>query len=101
MIDGPGLSKGSGVHIYLHAVNLMESVIFPTVFLSPQEIYAPLTVVADGCFSKFRKSLVSGKVKISSHFVGCLMKVRWKCLKEIQALRMHPKYCMFIFLEMK
>ncbi|KAB5532981.1 hypothetical protein PHYPO_G00126300 [Pangasianodon hypophthalmus] len=39
-----------------------------------KEIHAPLTVVADGCFSKFRKSLMSGKVKVSSHFVGCLMK---------------------------
>ncbi|XP_053467268.1 squalene monooxygenase [Ictalurus furcatus] len=39
-----------------------------------KEMHAPLTVVADGCFSKFRKSLISGKVKISSHFVGCLMK---------------------------
>lgn len=36
-------------------------------------IHAALTVVADGCFSKFRKSLVSGKAHISSHFVGCLM----------------------------
>jgi 2-polyprenyl-6-methoxyphenol hydroxylase-like FAD-dependent oxidoreductase len=40
-----------------------------------QEIHAGLTVVADGCFSKFRKSLVSGKAQISSHFVGCIMKV--------------------------
>ncbi|KAI4873119.1 hypothetical protein NFI96_015540 [Prochilodus magdalenae] len=39
-----------------------------------KEIYAPLVVVADGCFSKFRKNLVSGKVKVSSHFVGCIMK---------------------------
>uniref|UniRef100_A0A8C9U8T1 Squalene monooxygenase n=1 Tax=Scleropages formosus TaxID=113540 RepID=A0A8C9U8T1_SCLFO len=39
-----------------------------------KEIHAPLTVVADGCFSKFRKNLVSNKVKISSHFVGCIMK---------------------------
>ncbi|XP_043973071.1 squalene monooxygenase [Gambusia affinis] len=39
-----------------------------------KEIHAGLTVVADGCFSKFRKSLVSGKARISSHFVGCLMK---------------------------
>ncbi|XP_033837657.1 squalene monooxygenase [Periophthalmus magnuspinnatus] len=37
-------------------------------------IHAALTVVADGCFSKFRKSLVSGKAHVSSHFVGCLMK---------------------------
>ncbi|XP_063054153.1 squalene monooxygenase [Engraulis encrasicolus] len=44
------------------------------------KIHAPLTVVADGCFSKFRKSLGSGKVKISSHFVGCIMKdsPQWK-----------------------
>ncbi|XP_051722201.1 squalene monooxygenase [Ctenopharyngodon idella] len=39
-----------------------------------KEIHAPLTIVADGCFSKFRKNLVSGKVKVSSHFVGCIMK---------------------------
>ncbi|KAM4633218.1 LOW QUALITY PROTEIN: squalene monooxygenase [Polymixia lowei] len=39
-----------------------------------KEIHAALTVVADGCFSKFRKSLVSGKAHTSSHFVGCLMK---------------------------
>uniref|UniRef100_A0A672HFS3 Squalene monooxygenase n=1 Tax=Salarias fasciatus TaxID=181472 RepID=A0A672HFS3_SALFA len=39
-----------------------------------KEIHAALTVVADGCFSKFRKNLVSGKAHISSHFVGCLMK---------------------------
>ncbi|XP_071374789.1 squalene monooxygenase isoform X2 [Centroberyx affinis] len=39
-----------------------------------KEIHAGLTVVADGCFSKFRKSLGSGKAHTSSHFVGCLMK---------------------------
>ncbi|KAJ8291065.1 hypothetical protein GJAV_G00020980 [Gymnothorax javanicus] len=39
-----------------------------------KELRAPLTVVADGCFSKFRKNLVSGKVKTSSHFIGCIMK---------------------------
>ncbi|XP_061633053.1 squalene monooxygenase isoform X2 [Phyllopteryx taeniolatus] len=39
-----------------------------------KEVHAALTVVADGCFSKFRKSLVSGKAHVSSHFVGCLMK---------------------------
>ncbi|KAM9806218.1 squalene monooxygenase [Syngnathus typhle] len=39
-----------------------------------KEVHAALTVVADGCFSKFRKSLVSGKAHTSSHFVGCLMK---------------------------
>nr|XP_020467248.1 squalene monooxygenase [Monopterus albus] len=39
-----------------------------------KEIHAALTVVADGCFSKFRKTLISGRANISSHFVGCLMK---------------------------
>ncbi|XP_047455660.1 squalene monooxygenase [Mugil cephalus] len=39
-----------------------------------KEIHAPLTVVADGCFSKFRKSLISGKARTSSHFVGFIMK---------------------------
>ncbi|XP_034553797.1 squalene monooxygenase [Notolabrus celidotus] len=39
-----------------------------------KEVSAALTVVADGCFSKFRKSLVNEKAKTSSHFVGCLMR---------------------------
>ncbi|XP_061294600.1 squalene monooxygenase isoform X1 [Bos javanicus] len=38
-----------------------------------KELHAPLTVVADGLFSKFRKNLISNKVSISSHFVGFLM----------------------------
>lgn len=39
-----------------------------------KELHAPLTIVADGLFSKFRKNLVSNKVSVSSHFVGFLMK---------------------------
>ncbi|NWU91963.1 ERG1 monooxygenase, partial [Upupa epops] len=39
-----------------------------------KELHAPLTVVADGLFSKFRKHLVSSKVTVSSHFVGCILK---------------------------
>ncbi|XP_078396087.1 squalene monooxygenase [Cetorhinus maximus] len=39
-----------------------------------KELHCPLTVVADGHFSKFRKSLVKSKVDVSSHFVGCIMK---------------------------
>nr|XP_056710381.1 squalene monooxygenase [Euleptes europaea] len=39
-----------------------------------KELRAPLTVVADGLFSKFRKNLVSNKVKVPSHFVGCVLK---------------------------
>ncbi|XP_070248834.1 squalene monooxygenase [Myotis yumanensis] len=38
-----------------------------------KELHAPLTVVADGLFSKFRKNLISSKVSVSSHFVGFLM----------------------------
>ncbi|CAG5121073.1 unnamed protein product [Candidula unifasciata] len=37
------------------------------------QIYAPLTFVVDGCFSKFRKELVKEQVKVTSHFVGLLM----------------------------
>lgn len=37
------------------------------------EVKAPLTVVADGCFSKFRKTLVSMEPKTVSHFVGVVM----------------------------
>ncbi|KAF4100726.1 hypothetical protein G5714_018922 [Onychostoma macrolepis] len=39
-----------------------------------QRLRAPLTVVADGCFSKFRQSLGSERVQICSNFVGCIMK---------------------------
>lgn len=39
-----------------------------------KELSSPLTVVADGHFSKFRKNLVKTKVSVSSHFVGFLMK---------------------------
>ncbi|XP_044149158.1 LOW QUALITY PROTEIN: squalene monooxygenase [Bufo gargarizans] len=39
-----------------------------------KELRAPLTVVADGLFSKFRKDLITGNVKVSSHFVGCILK---------------------------
>lgn len=38
-----------------------------------KELHAPLTVVADGLFSKFRKNLISSKVSVSSHFVGFLL----------------------------
>ncbi|XP_075067823.1 squalene monooxygenase [Mixophyes fleayi] len=39
-----------------------------------KELRAPLTVIADGLFSKFRKDLISGNVTVSSHFVGCILK---------------------------
>ncbi|KAF9992169.1 Squalene epoxidase, partial [Entomortierella chlamydospora] len=38
------------------------------------QYFAPLTVIADGCFSKFRKQFIQKPVTISSHFVGFLMK---------------------------
>ncbi|XP_064629873.1 squalene monooxygenase-like isoform X2 [Lineus longissimus] len=38
-----------------------------------KDIHAPLTVVADGCFSKFRKHLVKESVETTSHFVGTIM----------------------------
>lgn len=40
-----------------------------------QELHAPLTIVADGLFSKFRKNLISNKVRVPSHFVGGILKV--------------------------
>ncbi|XP_076440860.1 squalene monooxygenase-like [Babylonia areolata] len=38
-----------------------------------QDVFAPLTIVVDGCFSKFRKELVKEPVRVTSHFVGALM----------------------------
>lgn len=32
-----------------------------------------MVIVADGCFSRFRKHLVKEEVKTTSHFVGTLM----------------------------
>ncbi|PIK56755.1 putative squalene monooxygenase isoform X1 [Apostichopus japonicus] len=39
-----------------------------------KNITAPLTIVADGCFSKFRKTLVNTKPQTSSHFAGLIIK---------------------------
>ncbi|KAJ3367353.1 Squalene epoxidase [Kappamyces sp. JEL0680] len=36
--------------------------------------FAPLTVVADGCFSAFRKQFISKPVKAKSHFAGLVLK---------------------------
>jgi squalene monooxygenase len=38
------------------------------------EVTAPLTIVCDGCFSKFRKTLVKNVPKTVSHFVAVIMK---------------------------
>ena len=38
-----------------------------------QVIKANLTIVADGCFSRFRKDLTEGTVSISSNFAGLIM----------------------------
>uniref|UniRef100_A0A803KYC7 Squalene monooxygenase n=1 Tax=Chenopodium quinoa TaxID=63459 RepID=A0A803KYC7_CHEQI len=37
------------------------------------KVYAPLTVVCDGCFSNLRRSLCSPKVEVPSHFVGLVL----------------------------
>ncbi|XP_033011732.1 squalene monooxygenase [Lacerta agilis] len=39
-----------------------------------KELRAPLTVIADGLFSKFRKKLISNQVRVPSHFVGLILK---------------------------
>jgi squalene monooxygenase len=36
-------------------------------------IKADLTIVADGCFSKFRKGLVNASVEVPSHFAGLIL----------------------------
>ncbi|GBG66439.1 hypothetical protein CBR_g61482 [Chara braunii] len=38
-----------------------------------EEALAPLTVICDGCFSRFRKTLSSGKVDSTSCFVGMVL----------------------------
>lgn len=38
-----------------------------------QTMKANLTVVADGCFSRFRKGLIRSPVSVSSHFMGIVM----------------------------
>ncbi|RIA91581.1 squalene epoxidase-domain-containing protein [Glomus cerebriforme] len=36
--------------------------------------FSSLTIVADGCFSKFRKNFISRQVAVKSHFVGFVLK---------------------------
>jgi squalene monooxygenase len=38
------------------------------------QYHAPLTLVADGCFSKFRKELIPRTPVAKSHFVGLILK---------------------------
>ncbi|KAF9916493.1 Squalene epoxidase [Linnemannia zychae] len=38
------------------------------------QYFAPLTVIADGVFSKFRKQFIQKTVSVTSHFVGFIMK---------------------------
>lgn len=38
-----------------------------------QTINADLTIVADGCFSRFRKDLTEGTVSVASNFAGLVM----------------------------
>ena len=42
--------------------------------LLTQAVRADLTIVADGCFSKFRKGLVNASVAVSSHFAGVILR---------------------------
>eukprot|EP00118_Oscarella_pearsei_P015687 m.143073 g.143073 ORF g.143073 m.143073 type:complete len:508 (+) comp38378_c0_seq4:46-1569(+) len=37
------------------------------------EVFSSLTIVCDGCFSKFRRGLVEATVSVPSHFVGLIM----------------------------
>ncbi|EEB05361.1 squalene monooxygenase Erg1 [Schizosaccharomyces japonicus yFS275] len=39
----------------------------------PTEIMAPLTVVCDGCFSKFRKPFIDHPIQVSDHFLGLIL----------------------------
>ncbi|CAG8525032.1 1984_t:CDS:10 [Cetraspora pellucida] len=39
-----------------------------------RHFYAPLTIIADGCFSKFRKDFILKDVQAKSNFVGFIMK---------------------------
>ena len=42
--------------------------------LLTEQCFAPLTFVADGCFSNFRKEFVKKPVQIRSNFVGLILK---------------------------
>ncbi|KAJ3226300.1 Squalene epoxidase [Clydaea vesicula] len=42
--------------------------------IEEESIIAPFVVIADGCFSKFRKQLINKSVEIKSHFVGFILK---------------------------
>src|SRR5271170_4477768 len=46
----------------------------PSLHLLIQQCFAPLTFVADGCFSNFRKDFVKKPVQIRSNFVGLILK---------------------------
>ncbi|ODQ52171.1 SE-domain-containing protein [Saitoella complicata NRRL Y-17804] len=41
---------------------------------TPQHHFAPLTLIADGCFSKFRSKYIPKQPAVRSHFVGLVLK---------------------------
>ncbi|CAC22613.1 putative squalene monooxygenase [Schizosaccharomyces pombe] len=40
---------------------------------SPVEYKAPLTIVCDGCFSKFRKAFIDHPIQVTDHFLGLIL----------------------------
>ncbi|KAL7417987.1 SE-domain-containing protein [Mrakia frigida] len=73
LITDPVSGKISGIQTSLRSSPSINLASYPS--LTPTEdtsLYAPLTIIADGCFSKFR-SPVSPAVTVRSHFVGLVI----------------------------
>ncbi len=47
--------------------------VISSIYIFTQSVQADLTIVADGCFSKFRKDFISSSVTVSSYFAGTIM----------------------------
>lgn len=61
-------------HVNFFYSNILLPIVHNMLHIIFQELRAPLTIVADGCFSRFRKALTKETPDVASHFVGMIMK---------------------------
>jgi squalene monooxygenase len=73
----PGVTVRQGIVMEtVEQDNTVLGVSYKTEDGAKRHAYAPLTVIADGCFSRFRKGLVKSDGDIASYFVGIVINDR-------------------------
>ncbi|KAI5056231.1 hypothetical protein GOP47_0028049, partial [Adiantum capillus-veneris] len=61
------------VHSLIEEEGIVKGVKYRVAGGAEMEVYAPLTVICDGCFSNLRRTLCTSKPEITSCFVGLIL----------------------------